>query len=366
MLLPLRSYQIEDEHLEPSFNSLTVYRRPERSEFLVRAREIGPYFDEMARAWIIADAELCRQVLSTPELWPAPAVEHYRNMRGSLGEEFPSIAFAFESIPLAMHGEAHAAGRRAMTEFMVSRREPIHQWVAEELPRHLAMLAVPGEAELMTESIRPMVRGLFAAIIGVDLPPHLMLDNISQVFDKSISVKRRRLLEEDMRVLEAHIRERLGPGCDENEVRMRIGLLVVGKDTTVGTLGECLVQLVREFPDTPLSRITYPKAPAQTGLPFVERIATAPVQVGGVELKEGDRVRVVLQTFVDAPASQHHRLFGAGPHACVGRPLTVDLWSAMCRHMGQMDTRLKLLAYELPQNEYVFNVAKTFRVEVTL
>jgi len=351
--------------LEPSFNSLTVYRRPERTEFVARARAAGPYFDEMARAWIVADAELCRQVLSTPELWPAPALEHYRNMRGALGDEFPSIAFAFESIPLAMYGEAHAAGRRSMSEFMAGRREPIHRWVGEELPRHLAMLAVPGEAELMGEAIRPMVRGLFAAIIGIDLPPHLMLDNISQVFDKSISVKRRRLLEEDMRALEAHIRDRLGAGCSEEDVRMRLGLLVVGKDTTVGTLGECLVQVVRDFAGTPLNGIDYPKAPAQTGLPFVERIAARAVSIGGVELKEGDRVRVVLQTFVDAPPSQHHRLFGAGPHACLGRPLTVDLWAAICRQLAQFDTQLKLVAYELPQNEYVFNVAKTFRVEVT-
>ena len=352
--------------MEVPLNTLTIYRRPERAEFIARARQTGPYFDEMARAWIFADAELCRQALSTPELWPAPAVEHYRNIRGPLNQDFPSIAFAFESIPLAMHGEVHTAGRRAMSEFLAARRDPIHHWVADELPGHLQMLAVPGEAELMSEALRPLVRGLFAAIIGVELPAHLALDSISQVFDKSISVKRRRLLEEDMRVLEARIRAALGPGCEENDVRMRLGLLVVGKDTTVGTLGECLVQLLRDFPDTPLSRITYPRAPAQTGLPFVERIATAPVTVGGIDLKEGDRVRVVLQTFVDAPPSQHHRLFGAGPHACLGRPLTVDLWSAICRHMSNLDTRLKLLAYELPQNEYVFNVAKTFRVEVTL
>ncbi len=346
-------------------NSLTVYRRPERTEFVARARETGPYFDEMARAWIFADADLCRQVLSTPELWPAPAVEHYRNMRGSLGEEFPAIAFAFESIPLAMHGEAHTAGRRSMSEFIVGQREPIHKWVVEELPRHLEMLGAPGEPELMTQSIRPMVRGLFAALIGVDLPQHLMLDNISQVFDKAISVKRRRLLEADMQALETHIRERLGPDATEDDVRMRVGLLVVGKDTTVGTLGECLVQLVRDFSGIALNEIAYPKAPAQTGLPFVERISTAPVSIGGVDLKEGERVRVLLQTFVDAPPSQHHRLFGAGPHACLGRPLTVDLWSAISRQMAKFDTKLRLINYELPQNEYVFNVAKTFRVEVT-
>ena len=350
--------------MEPILNSLTVYRRPERAAFIAHAREVGPYYDQMARAWIVADAELCRQVLSTPELWPAPAVEHYRNMRGALNEEFPSIAFAFESIPLAMHGEVHAAGRRTMSEFLASRRGAIHQWMTEDLPHYLEPFAVPGEVELMSLSIRPMVRGLFAAIIGVDLPPSLMLDNISQVFDKSISVRRRRLLEEDMRALEAHIRDRLGSDCEENEVRLRIGLLVVGKDTTVGTLGECLVQILRDFPETALSRIAYPKAPAQTGLPFVERIAAGPVTVGGMDLKQGDRVRVVLQTFVDAPPSQHHRLFGAGPHACLGRPLSVDLWAAMCRHLCLLDNRVRLLAYELPQDEYVFNVAKTFRVEV--
>jgi hypothetical protein len=303
-------------------------------------------------------------MLSEPELYPAPALEGYRDMPDPFRHQFASVAFAFESIPLAMAGERHAAGRRFASAFLATRRDAIHAWVSEALPGYLAPLAAPGQVEMMGEVIKPLVRGLTSTITGVELPAYLRLDHVSLVFDKSISMTRRRGLEADMREVEAHIRTTLGPDAGDEDVGLRLGLLVVGKDAMVGTLGESLVRLFLDNAGRRLNQIEYPPMPHQTAVPFVERIAASPVTVAGLNLKRGDRVRVVLLGYTEHP-DQHHRFFGAGPHACLGRPLSVETWSALCAVMAGLDSHVTVLDYHLADDEYVFNVARRFAVEVT-
>ncbi len=346
------------------YNYLTIYRQVERDEFLASARESGPFFDRVTRAWIVADPDLCRELLSNPVLYPAPALEHYRNMPPGFGEAFASVAFAFEHIPLSMYNERHVAARREASTFIAGRHHAIRAWAEGELPLHLQPLAQPGRVELMDKVIKPLVRGLFAVIIDTDLPDHLRLDHVSHVFDKSIGMSRRVRLEADMAQLEAHLRERLSD-MNEGQIGMRLGLLVVGKDALVGTLAESLSELFRDNEDTSLDRIEFPRMPHRTAVPFVERIASAPVSVAGLDLAEGDRVRVVLQTYSHGPSNEHHRYFGAGAHACLGRTLSLELWSAIAALLSRQTSRVRVLDYQLAADSYVFNVPTRFEVEVT-
>lgn len=346
------------------YNYLTIYRQAERDAFLAAARMSAPFFDRVTRAWIVADPELCRELLSTPALYPAPALEHYRNMPSGFGEAFASVAFAFEHIPLSMYGERHTQARRLASTFIAGRHSEVRAWAEGELPSYLEPLAQPGRVDLMGGVIKPLVRGLFAVLVDTDLPDHLDLDHVSQVFDKSIGMSRRVRVEADMARLETHLRERRS-NLDEDALGMRLGLLVVGKDALVGTLAESLCELFSGNPEVPLDRLDFPRMPHRTAVPFVERIASVPVTVAGLELAEGDRVRIVLQTYGHGPASEHHRYFGAGAHACLGRPLSLELWSAITALLASLSSRIRVLDYELPSDSYVFNVPKKFEVEVT-
>lgn len=346
------------------YNYLTIYRQAERDEFLASARKSRPSFDRVTRAWIVADPDLCRELLANPALYPAPALEHYRNMPSGFGDAFASVAFAFEHIPLSMYGERHAEARRRASTFIAGRHHAIRAWAEDKLPGHLGAFAQPGRVELMREVINPLVRELFATLVNTDLPDRLDLDHVSQVFDKSIGMSRRVRLEADMAQLEAHLRERLGD-IGEDEIGMRLGLLVVGKDALVGTLAESMSELFRDNANAPLDGMEFAKLPHRTAVPFVERIASAPVSVAGLDLVEGDRVRVVLQTYGHSPSNEHHRFFGAGAHACLGRPLSIELWSAIAAGLSRMTSRVRVLDYQLATDSYVFIVPTRFEVEVT-
>jgi acyl carrier protein len=47
-------------------------------------------------------------------------------------------------------------------------------------------------------------------------------------------------------------------------------------------------------------------------------------------------------------------MFGAGIHACLGRALSVEIWSLITRTFSQIDTRLEIIAYSLREEDYIF------------
>lgn len=349
------------EHL----NYLTVYRSPDRDAFVAGIRDDPPFFEATTGAWIVAQPELCTQLLKSPHLQPAPSIENYSQLSEAVGIDFASIGFAYDSIPLCMHGERHTASRQQMSVFLVQRREALRGWIEEGLAGHLAPLARPGRVDVLREVVKPLTVAMFESIVGVDLPDTLNLEDISLVFDKAISMRRRQRLEADMAALIEHVRDRLGPGAEESDVRTRLALAVVGKDSVVGTLSESLMALFRDADGRRLSEIDYPRQPHGTAVPFVERIVLTAFSAGGRHFAAGDRVRIVLQTYAFEPAEQHHRLFGAGAHACLGRPASTEVWSAVCRELSRIPMRVRLAAYALAAHSYVFNVPRQFEVEIS-
>jgi cytochrome P450 len=346
-------------------NYLTVYKDPFRDVFIEEARTTKPFFDRATRAWIVADPELCREMLVSEHLHPAPAMEHYRNMPNGLATQFESVAFAFDHIPLCLADEAHGALRRRTSEHIASRRHEIHQWMTVRMPRFVDPFTRPGRFDVAQLVLGPMVRELIGVIAGVDLPLSIDIEKGSQIFDKSISMSRRINLAEDVAALQNHIRSALGPDATDDDVGMRLGLVVVGHDATLGTLAESLSRLFHEAEGQRLSEIAFPKFAPQTGVPFVERIAASAFTAAGIDFEAGARVRIILQTFSHSPPDTHHRFFGAGAHACLGRPVSTELWRAYAAELAKLSTRVEVRSYELATDNYVFNVAKRFEVEVT-
>ncbi len=345
-------------------NFLTVWKDQDREQVVRAAMAMPPFHDRRTRAVIVAQPEHCRQILSAPNVHPAPALETYRDMPAKLAPHFSSTAFVFESIPLSMKGGQHAAYRRRAAEFLATRKPALTSWTEQELPRFLDPLSRPGQVDLVSAVLKPMVRALIEQVADVPLPPQLELESASLVFDKSLALTRRQALEAHLETLTEHVRSHLGPEASDEELGLRVGLVVVGKDATLGSFGESLRDLVGRHDGGYWRDIAFPRSPHRTAVPFIERIAEAPVTLAGVEYPAGTRFRVLLIAYTLEPEDSHHRLFGAGAHACLGRPLSVDAWQAIGACLKTLDTRVRLIDYQLAHDEYVFTVPRTFMVEI--
>lgn len=346
-------------------NFLTLWKQAGREEVVRAAAQLPPFYDRRTRAVIVAQPEHCRQILSEPNVHPAPAMETYRDMPGNLAPLFTSTAFVFESIPLSMKRAEHAAYRRRAAEFLARRRGALESWTATRLPEFFDRLEQPGRVELIGEVLKPMVRSLISQVADVPLPDSLELESASLVFDKSLAMSRRQGLEAHLEQLISHVRSHLGPDADADELGLRVGLIVVGKDATLGSFGESLHELLSREPVTKWSDVAFPQSPHRTAVPFVERIADGPVTLAGVEYPAGTRFRVLLIAYTLEPAETHHRLFGAGAHACLGRPLSVDVWQAVAARLKALTTRVRVVDYQLALDEYVFTVPRSFVVEIS-
>jgi cytochrome P450 len=346
-------------------NFLTLWKQAGREDVVRAAAQMPPFYDRRTRAVIVAQPELCRQILSEPNVHPAPAMETYRDMPGALAPLFTSTAFVFESIPLSMKRAEHAAYRRRAAEFLARRRGALESWRATQLPGFFDRLEQPGRVELVSEVLKPMVRSLIAEVADVPLPDSIELESASLVFDKSLALSRRQALEAHLQQLIAHARAHVGPDADADELGLRVGLIVVGKDATMGSFGESLYDLISREPVMQWRDVAFPQSPHRTALPFVERIAEGPVTLAGVEYPAGTRFRVLLIAYTLEPAETHHRLFGAGAHACLGRPLSVDVWQAFAARLKALTTRVRVINYQLALDEYVFTVPRAFEVEIS-
>ncbi len=343
---------------------LTVYKNPERDEFLKQSREGPPFYDHPTRAWIVTNPELCREMLASPNLLPAPMAENQIEP-GTMARRLAEMTEAIKYVPLFVSGEEHAALRRRVGEYLASRRAETSQWIERELPRYVEPFGKPGRFDVVAAVLEPMLRDLMQTIVGLRLPAEFTLSQTSQVFDRYTSVSQRGQVGRELTKLQDYVRQAMGPQASEDDIGVRLGLLVVGSDPTLGTFGESLVRLLRDANGQPLNQIAFPKFAPQTGIPFVERIVETGFSAAGIEFEKGARLRIVLQTYAHSPPEQHHRFFGAGVHSCLGRPAATELWTAFGALLAQLSTRVRVLSYELTQNIYVFNVPRLFEVEVT-
>jgi cytochrome P450 len=76
-----------------------------------------------------------------------------------------------------------------------------------------------------------------------------------------------------------------------------------------------------------LNEIDYPAAPPATGVLFVERIVPEPFEYQGATFRQGERIRILLQSFqYSGNQADRMRMFGAAIHACLGRQLSLEVW----------------------------------------
>lgn len=335
---------------------ITLHRDANRDAVLSRLAERPLFFDATLKAWVVSRARDCEALLMSPNLLVSPYGPAYEDMaRRNPDYAFPNLIFAFKYIPMCLNDEEHKASRRRFAEYIASRKQTMTAIVPQLIERWFGGLQPGQTVELMTEAIEPLVKDVLGALNGTDAEGRALIRSASAVFDRMMGWKRRRELDDELAKMRRLIRKALGPEGSEEDEGMRLSLFILGNDALAGSFGESLHRIFVANRGRKLSEINYPTTPTATSVAFVERFVGDAFEYGGVALGKGERLRFMLQSFeYSADPSDRLRMFGAGIHVCLGRQLSLDVWSKLVEKLSRIDARVDVLDYELRDEDYVF------------
>lgn len=289
--------------------------------------------------------------LRAPEHMAVRLQDRVQAVAERLNLAIPAVRSVSARLPLSLNGAEHKAARADVAALLQKTSPDLTARIPTLVAERFAPLARPGEVDMLGTVIVPLVNDVLAGLSGTDYaagPDSL----ISRLFSQSLGPARRRRLEAEMADLVGAVR-RAHPEDPEDVIFARITLVVLGRDATIGTLSESLATALR--PDS----AGFARVPLATGVPYVDRIAP------GAGPEDAPRIlRCQLDTLTGEDDRTRLGFFGAGPHTCLGRPVTLALFDAISTWLSRADRQIDILAFERRRDD-VFYVPSIFRVAVS-
>jgi cytochrome P450 len=347
---------------------VSLHRTEERYSYFAANADAPIAYDAGTQAFVVllpADAEaIFRQ--TGLHAGTADSATAYRALQERYGWSFPNLLFAFEHLPLANEGDIHRGQRKKMAEFLRSHRQAAQPVIAAAVDLHAAKLLPDVEIEVVAELLEPLVAATMNAYTGVSIPETIGAQGTTTIFDRMISIRRRRKLEEIVGELRAAVRRHLPPDAPAAEEGMLLALHILGQDTLVGTIGESLYRLFIANVGKRLDSVAFPIIPNETGVSVIERVVDEPFEYAGHRFARGDRLRMQMQCFAYSREPVNRpKIFGIGSHACLGRQMSLDLWDALVRKLAKLPYSVNVLDYNVRGNDYVFTVPTKLMIRLT-
>ncbi|WP_181780294.1 cytochrome P450 [Pseudonocardia pini] len=323
-------------------------------------REKGPvvWTDRNGGYWIVVGAEEIRRGLVDVSLFDS----------ASRGVKMVTIEPREALVPLELDGEEHTTYRRILNPFFAPRRMRLLEDDVRKVARQLlAELAPTGSCEVVADFARPLASSMFLSMVDWPLEDRVKLENwvkrqVNGVAGESEEANRR-IQAEALEAVTEYCRGQItsrrerpredmtstlmnatvdgAPIPDERLVGLLIVLAAGGLDTTASVTSQA-VELFALHPDMQAYvREDGSRIPAvveemlRVGAPVGPlRAALRDTELGGVEIKAGDRVHFLGQAGSRDPAEfpdpdrvdlqrepNRHMAFGLGPHRCIGAAL---------------------------------------------
>jgi hypothetical protein len=255
------------------------------------------------------------------------------------------------AMPVAHEGAKHVALRREMAMRASNQLNAALAAFSETFAAGLAEAIGCGMIfDLNRRVLAPAMARLISAISGFDVEPTGDGLAPSQMLDRLLSIRRRKII--NARI--AELIERAEQAAPDQQPEIMVAMAILGFDTLHATLAENLVAILRRYQSIPLSKIDWPAEIEETGAPFVERFATASFAIGGHEVKKGQKIRLFLDDVGPDGVRSTDLFFGKGRHACIGRAISQSAWSSVVGQMRRHDSVLSIERVSYRHPDYMF------------
>lgn len=303
------------------------------------------------RTWVIAEPGLIPRLLRSRHT----AILNVDDMIGSIERayrvEFPNMRFAARYLPLFLEGDAHAEQRRNFSRYLAGRMADLESRLPELAERHLRPLRNKGRLDLVSEVTEPLVRDITSILVERQVTDEIASLNLLDVFALNKSLTRFKDL--DLRVGKA--REFLAAENEDEELLgSRFSALSMGFETTLVMLTEGLHLAFRRHPGDTGDPVVLPAFPIETGVPVSYRRALTDFEMAGHAFKAGDLLRLQLQVLgYSAREGDRAGIFGAGMHSCVGKQVSLRIWTHLKQAFDALHVLGRVRSYDLVPSHYM-------------
>jgi hypothetical protein len=338
---------------------LLVHHSSDKRRFYEEASQLL-WSDEL-ECWTSSEKETILQILKDKDFHAVDYLGESKKLAGRLKVDFLAMQELLECVPLGLEGARHAAVRRTMAVAIREKSTQALDAFAECMRERIAAVVAPGSNfNITAEVFSPCVARLMFALSDVWLEPGNGTVSPAQVFDRTLSVNRRKILNRRI----AEILDGAKNSGASDEAALRAAIVIVGSDSLLGSLTESFLHEVKRNSGKRLSDFDWSDKLPVTAVPYVERIATKQCQVAGRQIAPGKKIRLYLDSFEFSGPETSDFYFGAGRHVCLGRSISARAWQIATSLLGQVDCRVQVKRVDYRRSDYVFKLAESVEVAV--
>ncbi|MDQ6869126.1 MAG: cytochrome P450 [Pseudomonadota bacterium] len=316
------------------------------------------FWSDELNCWMTCDPSTIIFILKSTDFEVINYKKETVRLAHGLGVDLFATANILGSIPLTQEGDSHAALRKQMAvelnqKSSVGLRE-LDSFAQAKISKKFDKNE---KFDIASEIFAPFVAMLISELSRTRAA-HLNGDvSISQVFDKSLSVNRRKLLNNVI----GQIYTNAVQDSAVDNAGMRVAMMILGTDPLLGSIGESFIYSISSNPKKSMSEINWSDKLPITGVPYVERIANKSAVVSGIHVLKDERIRVYLDAFKSNGSDFY---FGAGRHVCLGRAVSQQAWQILTSKFKTIGKNVSILQARYRSSDYVFNCPVSIEISV--
>mgnify|MGYP007067075616 CR=1 FL=1 len=257
-----------------------LIHRSSDKEALYNSSDLLRWSDDLD-CWLACDTGILIAILKNADFRVIDYEKETMKIVDGLGVDLLATASVARHLPLGQEGCPHASLRKQMAVDLSRKAAPallaFDDHVRTEVPR---IFAGSGEFDIVAELLAPLAGTLVAALSGAQFDMAIGETSPSQLFDKFLSLNRRKMIDRQIR----QIRDHAGSGTASDDASRQAALVVLGFDSLLGSMGESFAHSVRANPGKPMSEIAWSEKLPVTGVPYVDRVAVKPIEIGGQQV----------------------------------------------------------------------------------
>ncbi len=335
-----------------------IHRNPDREKIF---RQLEPicWSDELD-CWLVTGPDLIRSAQKSSHLVVIDHRAEVQQISQRFNLNLDDISDVLGNMPLSIEGVDHSARRRRVSK-KIQATKPATLAHFSELADKTFKKCIAGKSnvELVSDLFYPLVSDIVFNISGVNPRSRPDYLSVTQIFDRALGLKRRLLINDELH----HMRSQFSQSTDTADATDSLALAILGSDSLLGSFSLSFLERIKSNPDGFMCDIDWSKQITATSVPFIERQAVTDLDLNGVQILAGQRLRLYLDRFTFEPVGSKAGFFGIGRHTCPGRSISQGAWQIIGHMFSQYRLRVAVKNVEFRSADSMFSFPTKLQVD---